>query len=389
MQYNPRTVLRQVPNFLLARFFSRFAGFAGFDWSRLRETEVESTYECWHRLPKAERDLVSSVFRQIHALANPGGTGTLVAAARDSGLDIRAQISAMQNAYERAFWCMLEHPDVFHNGRTLAHIDSIPQKSREKWTGLPHEPIAVTPEMLANLEGAIRDYYQQLDGRGEACHAEYRRREGAIDSFFAYPADYVNDVDEFDENGNPVCNRRWGRFEIAFALNSAAGTLEVSAEGGRQVRRDLCERFLRVVLNQNAAPQHAGSTPYDMDVFKNRQLSFPTDPADTISIRVQGLRLQVNGSPDDIIAVDAGSRSRKSAYAVLDAVVDQQRAPLETSTVMEAKLNAVVPVSIPRKRPRRITFTVSPFSCSLGDSPEEEKIKRYLRPWGIEHEQCA
>ena len=106
-------------------------------------------------------------------------------------------------------------------------------------------------------------------------------------------------------------------------------------------------------------------------------------------MRVQGLRLQVNGSPDDIIAVDAGSRSWKSAYTVLDAVVDQQRAPLETSTVMEAKLHAIAPVPTPRKRPRRITFTVSPTSCSLGDSPEEERIKRYLRLWGIEHEQCA
>jgi hypothetical protein len=163
----------------------------------------------------------------------------------------------------------------------------------------------------------------------------------------------------------------------------------VSAEGGRQVRKDLCELFLRLVLNQSAVPPHAEAEPYRMEVFKNRQLSFPTDPVDAISMRVQGLRLQVNGSPDDIIAVDAGSRSRKSAYAVLDAVLDQQRAPLETSTVMEAKLNAVVPVSVARKRPRRITFTVSPTSCSLGDSPEEEKIKRYLRPWGIEHGHCA
>ena len=97
--------------------------------------------------------------------------------------------------------------------------------------------------------------------------------------------------------------------------------------------------------------------------------------------------MQVNGSPDDVIAVDAGSRGRKSAYAVLDAVVDQQRAPLETSTIMEAKLHAVVPT--PRKRPRRITFTVSSSTCSLGDSPEEEKLRSYLRPWGIEHEQCA
>ena len=389
MQYNPRTVLRQVPNSLLARFFSRFLGFAGFDWSRLRETEVESVYECWQRLPKPERDLISSVFLQVHALANPGGTATLIVAARDGGLDIRAQLCAMQNAYERAFWCMLEHPNVFHNGRTLAHIDSIPQKSREKWTGLPQQPIEATAEMLTSVERAIRHYYQKRDGRGEACHAEYRRREGTIDSFFVYPADYVDDVDEFDDDGKPICNRRWGRFEIAFALNSATGTLEVSAEGGRQVRKDLCDLFVRVVLAQTASPQHANVAPYHMEVFKNRQLSFPTDPADAISMRVQGLRLLVNGSPDDIIAVDAGTRSRKTAYAVLDAVVDQQRAPLETSTITEAKLNAVVPVSIPRKRPRRITFTVSPFSCSLGDSPEEEKIKRYLRPWGIEHEECA
>jgi len=389
MQYNPRTVLRQVPNSLLTRFFSRFAAFAAFDWSRLKETEIESIYERWQRMPTAERDLISSVFRQIHALANPGGTGTLIAAARDTGLDIRAQICAMQNAYERAFWCMLEHPDVFHNGRTLTHIDSIPQKSREKWTGLPHQPIEATAEMLTSVERAIRDYYQQRDGRGEACHAEYRRRDGAIDSFFVYPADYVDDVDEFDDEGKLICNRRRGRFEIAFALNSEAGTLEVSAEGGRQVRKDLCGLFVGVVLHQSAAPAHAEAAPYRMEVFKNRQLSFPTDPADAISMRVQGLRLLVNGSPDHIIAVDAGSRSRKSAYAVLDAIVDQQRAPLETSTVMEAKLHANVPVPVPRKRPRRITFTVSRTSCSLGDSPEEEKIKRYLRLWGIEHEQCA
>jgi hypothetical protein len=124
-----------------------------------------------------------------------------------------------------------------------------------------------------------------------------------------------------------------------------------------------------------------------MEVFKNPQLSFPTDPADAILMRVQGLRLQVNGSPDDVITVDAGSRSRKSAYAVLDAVVDQHRAPLERCDVLEAKLHAVVP--IPRKRPRRITFRISPSICTLGDSPEEEKVKSYLGSWGIEYGRCA
>jgi hypothetical protein len=35
MQYNPRSFIRQVPNSLLASFFSRYAGFSGFDWTRL------------------------------------------------------------------------------------------------------------------------------------------------------------------------------------------------------------------------------------------------------------------------------------------------------------------------------------------------------------------
>jgi hypothetical protein len=387
MQHNPRTVLRQVPNLLLARFFSRHIGFSEFDWSRIKETQIEPIYECWQRMPETDRHPIGSLLRQVQALANPHGTTTLVTTARDCGLDIRLEVCAMKNAYERAFWCMLEHPEVFHHGRTLAHIDSMPQKSREKWTGLPQQAIEVTAETLARLEGAIREYYQRLDGRGLACRAEYRRRSGAIDSFFAYPADYVDDVEEYDDDGKSISRRSRGRFEIAFALNSSAGSLEVSAEGGRQVRSDLCELFLRTVLGQGATAQPAGTMPYRMDVFKNRQLSFPTDPADAILMRVQGLRLQVNGSPDDVIAVDAGSRSRKSAYAVLDAVVDQQRAPLESYDVLEAKLHAEVP--IPRKRPRRITFRVSPSICTLGDSPEEEKLKSYLRPWGIEHGQCA
>ncbi len=387
MQYNPRTILRQVPNFLLARFFSPHPAFDGFDWSRLKETQIEPIYECWQQMPKAERDGISALFLQVHALANPSGTSTLVMAARDVGIDIRPQVCAMNNAYERAFWCMLERPEVFHNGRTLAHIDSMPQKSREKWTGLPQRPIEVTAETVARLEGEIREYYQRLDGRGEACHVEYRRRSSAIDSFFAYPADYVDSVEEYDDDGKLVWKRRRGRFEIAFALDSAAGTLEISAEGGQRVRSDLCELFLRTMMDEVPAPQPAATAPYRMDIFKNRQLSFPTDPADAILMRVQGLRLQMNGSPEDVIAVDAGSWGWKSVYAVLDAVVDQQRAPLEKCAVLEVKLHAVVP--IPRNRPRKITFRVSPSICTLGDSPEEEKLRSYLRSWGIEHEQCA
>ncbi|MCL4854734.1 MAG: hypothetical protein KJZ78_25520, partial [Bryobacteraceae bacterium] len=99
MQHNPRTVLRQVPNFLLARFFSPYASFAGFDWSRIRENRIEPVYERWQQVPDPERHQIGNRLRQVQALATPVGTATLIAAAQDAGVDIVPEIRTMKNAY--------------------------------------------------------------------------------------------------------------------------------------------------------------------------------------------------------------------------------------------------------------------------------------------------
>ena len=78
--------------------------------------------------------------------------------------------------------------------RTSIHAAKI----QEKWTGLPQRPVDVTAETVVRLEGAIREYYQRLDGRGEACQVEYRRRSAPW-TLFAYPADYVDDVEEYED----------------------------------------------------------------------------------------------------------------------------------------------------------------------------------------------
>src|ERR1022692_2423802 len=89
MQYNPRAFLRQVPNALQARFFSRYEAFSAFDWSRQKETQVEAVFERWQQMPEAERRQVGGVFRQVHFMASSRGTRVLVEAARDRGLEMR------------------------------------------------------------------------------------------------------------------------------------------------------------------------------------------------------------------------------------------------------------------------------------------------------------
>ncbi|MBI4902874.1 MAG: hypothetical protein HY820_04515 [Acidobacteria bacterium] len=387
MQYNPRSFFRQVPNFLLARFFSRYSIFFGIPWRLLKEADVEPVLDRWQQMPESDRQPLANLFRQIHDLANAQGTTALIESARGCGLDILTEIRAMKNAHARAFWCMLEHPEILGDARTLAHIDALPLRSWEKWIDLPVRPNSVNDIDVANLEHSIAEYFQNRDGRGERCRVEHRRRPGNIDCFFAYPADYADEIIGYGEDGMFARTQWQGAFEVVYALDGGARTLELYAEGGRQVRQELSELFIRVVLEENHPLHPAARTPYRMDVFKNRHLTFPTDPADTVTVRLKGLRFQVSGNTEGIIAVDAGRHGRSSAYSLLEKAVDQERVPLEKCMVLDATLQAVF--QVPANRPRSVTFKVSPWSCTLGDSVEEEKLKRYLKQWQIEHERCA
>jgi len=386
VQFTPHTFLRQVPNALLERFFSRYGEFTGFDWASTKETCIGPVFEVWQGLPEAERRRISGAFRQVHALANSRGTTVLIEAARDHGLEIAPAMRAMKNAHERAFWCFLQHPEVFENARTLLHIAMLPRHSWEKRNGLPKRHLDVTDGVAQELGHSLSAYYLERQGRGDRCKVEYRRRAGSIDSFFAYPADFPDEMMCYDEDGE-FARKPWDpAFEVVFSYDGAAGTLELFAQGGRQVRDEMAELFARVVLNHEEKPQPWKRQVYDLEAFKNRSLSFPTDPADQIlCVRVKALRLQVHGSPGGRLTFEADGRNPKgSAYRLLDAALNEQNVPFANTTVLEASLQAVFQTA--GRRNRSITFKVTASGHDLGDSPEEETLKGYLKRWNIEHE---
>ncbi len=384
MPYNPRSFLRQVPNALQARFFSRYDAFAGFVWSHLKETQVETVFERWQQMPEAERRQVGNVFRQVHSVASSRGTRVLVEAARDRGLEIAADLGARKNAYDRAFWCFLDHPEVFADARTLDHIEGLPKCSWEKRNGLPKKTIEFTDTTISDLGRKISEYYRARDGRGENCKVEYRRRSSGLDSFFAYPADYVEEILGYDEDGELAQTPWSGAFEVAFNYAGAAGSVELFAEGGRQVRDDLSDIFSEIVLRQDDKPVPLQAEPYDMEVFKNPALAFPADPVDRIvSVRVKTLRVRVHGRIGGQITVDTGS-AQIPVYDLIRANFAEDKATLRDVTIVEATFQAQFERS--GKRKRSVVFKLSASRCDLGDGVEEQILRRYLKLWGIERD---
>jgi hypothetical protein len=320
------------------------------------------------------------VFRDAHSLAASARAPLLIEAARDNGIDITGEMRARKNGADRALWCFVHLPRVFESALTLSHIEGLPCRSWEKFTGLAKHEGAVADQIVTALSHAISEYYLRRDGRGARCVAEYRRRASSIDSFFAYPADYADEVVGYGENGE-FARYPWnGAFEVVFNYDGAAGTLDLFAEGGRQVRAELAELFADVVLGAHQQLQLFERAPYNLEVFKNPLLALPTDPADRISVRVRGLCFAV-GVARGKIALDAGANESESVYSLLKETVDQQRVPLSAVRVLEATLHALLPGEGARRRSK--TFRISPSACTLGDSREEERLKAYLRQWNI------
>jgi len=384
--FNPQSFFRHVPNALLEQFFSSVPAFAGFDWSSVSERRVEPIYERCNLIPPAECARIFNVFRTVESLANPLGTQVLIEAARDIDVDVAAEIAAQASAHERALWCYLRDKRIFRAARLLGHIDTLPKRSWETLKNLPVKAIEVTPEMLAELGRQFSEFFWTTQKRGERCVIEHRRREGDVDCFFAYPSDYLEERFGYDDDGQFEFQRRRPAFEVIFGYQRRDGTTDTYVQGGQKVRHPLAQIFARVVLGMDHLPEVFAEDPFNLEIFKNPNITFPTSPAHNISlVRVQAMRLQFHGHRAGRITVAiADPRSKEgSVYDVIADKLAEKYARLATVTVLGVTMQAFLRDADGKERV--VPFKVSaPATCDLGDSPEEQLLRGYLPEWGIE-----
>jgi hypothetical protein len=385
--YNPRSVIRHIPNALLARLFEQFPEFSDFDWKELGETQAEPVFERWQALAEPERNRIDMVFRKVHSLADSLGTTVLIEAARDCSREIAAEIGAKENAYERALWCHLEHPTIFEDARTLAHIDGLARNSWEKRKGLPKQPIKVTEALREKLGAAVSAHYRSREGRGHLCTVEHRRREGDLDWFFAYPSDYADEREGYRDDGKFIRESWRPAFEVVFVYDRSAGALELFAKGGKKQRAELSGIFTLGIFGVADESEPWQADTFDLEVFKNPDIKFPTKVADKITlVRVLTLRLQIHRKPGGRLTFEVDPRRKDvTVYDLVSVALNERRARLADCTVLGVTIQAIF--QKPNGKDRRIPFKLSAGSkCDLGDSPEELLLRRYLRVWKIERD---
>jgi len=382
MQYNAKTVLRLIPNETLARLFARYPAFADFDWNTGSKGGADRIFERWQTMDDGDVRAVGRVLRQVHCLATPRGTRALIEAGRDQGLDLVEELAVLGNAHERALACSLDHPEVFSAARILDHIEGLRRTSWEKRNGFPKQDLGSPDAMKAELGPRIGDYYRARDGRGAPCKVEHQKRNNGSHWFFAYPADYEDEVLGYDDAGE-LGRRPWSKaFEVVFIYDGTAGTIDLYAQGGRGVRDELTGIFTEVAFGEAQESEPWKPAPYNLDLFKKSGVELSAKPEHHItSVRVKAIRFEAHGADSGTITVDTG-RSQKPVYQLIRAHLNERTATLADVTIREVSLQVLF--EPPGKRKRTVTFEITPTHCNLDDSEEADILRGYLKEWTIE-----
>ena len=260
---------RRVSNPLLQRFFTDPPAFTGFDWAAASARKIEPILQRFNAMTPAERGDAFQVFRRAESLASSMGTQVLIEASRDKGGDMAGKLAAMNNAHDRAFWMCLEHPDIIDGARTLARIESLPKRMWESRQGLPVRQLEVTNDIKLELSRQIIEMFQPEQFRGEHCVVEHVRREGSIECFFAYPADYSDEREGYDLDGHFERTHWNPAFKIVFAYHSADGSLDIYAQGGTKIRSRLAHIFARAVLGADRDLMLPELDCFDLELLKD------------------------------------------------------------------------------------------------------------------------
>jgi hypothetical protein len=380
--YNTRVVVQKTPNALLKKYLSAHSSFHEFDWAKLSENDTEPILTCLRSVDADERHKIGKRFRQVHALASPTGTATLTKAGeRIPGL--AKLLESRKNAFERAFWCLVEHPDLFDSEIVCAYTYSLPKTSRETRAGFPAKTITVDAKFIELLKSQIGETYKSEE-RAQLCTIDHTVNDDGVHVIHAYPSDYEDEMDSYESDGKMGSISVRPPFHLVFFVDCGAGKVSLLAKGGADKHDELFERFSRTAFGVPPPPRTVKKT-YDLSLFKDPNLKFEMVPEHHFrKLRVTAMRIHFLGKPRHRARFEVDREDpHDDIYGVLSKKLRGGLAELAKSSILNVDLQAIF--ASPGRSAEKVEFSIStPRWCTLGDEGAEGLLRQHLQIWKIE-----
>ncbi|MCP5346326.1 MAG: hypothetical protein H7A04_05615 [Pseudomonadales bacterium] len=386
--YSPSNFFRQVPNALLARFFSDRGLFNDLDFAAMLETKPDVLNDSWLKLPEELRKPLDAEFQDIFELSCEKGFRAIIDEAQwqlqadPDGLTAFIEtLSELPNHYHRAMLTYLDHGECWKGATRFYHADTLPFWRKRKNMG--HQSAAVDDSSIQQLASKISNYFHRTEGRGNNCVVEPFRR-GELDYYFAYPEDYSQQSIEWvdGEFGRRPHNPA---FEVIFVYSQKAGTLDLNFRGVRKAIEPLQGMFATTILKlDELPPDPKDERIYDLGQLGKRGFDFVYEVGSGIEeVAVRKLRLSSRYNKGERITLETNTSNDSDAiYDLLDKI--GKSIPLSLYNVTQVEIAASV-VRNADKPPKNILFRITyPNSCSLKYDVLGMKLRDMLEASGIE-----
>lgn len=392
IHYTPKTFLRQTSNNLLQACFGQVGVLQELPWADLADHQIDVVYDSWQSLPEPQRLDIERMFEEAEALSSEEGVKAIIDEGIYHGLDLATELEPFQNLRDKAMHVAINHPRVFQVAGTINHAHSLSRRCWRHRGNMPPRQPDVTQTSLDEFRDAISAYFRQNEGRGHRCTVDSYLRVNRYHYFFAYPDNYADTYLGHDEHGQFIRRPQRPAFEIVFLFDPVDGTLDVYAQGGKEVQESLQTIFCRTLLHQELPPESPLGNPYELNGLKSRDFvltSRDTDPEDGIEeIQVRKLRLSVLGGTKRRITLEADPEGGPGAvYDMLEQCVNRHNIPDALFNITLAQFHFRF-VHTGQGRQRSLTFEVSHPNSSNLKSCRHEDLRligeKYLRRWGID-----
>ncbi len=388
-RYALSTFLRQTPNALLEAYFHQRGLLTDHTFRRIKPTDAHLIIAAMETLYESERAEVEAEFRDIYILADEKGSLIIAEQLDHTGHDAASKLESVSNPYALAMWLFMEHGprsgrlDLFSTCATLAHIRSLSFPRSKRKTGLPQQTPRSDPKTLRALAEGIKAAYRP-QGRAYRCKVEHYVRPNPIRHIFhAFPEDYA--CSELGYDGDELtANTRRPVFEVVFVFDPASGDLELSAPGRKKVTTRLQSLFCSQALGMLGLPNSPSPPPLRLDLLKNSDFAFPTEPDDQITrVELLFLKLHPVEAPSHIVTFQIWPSVFMSLHDWMNRWQMREGRTVEDLWVAEAKLRFTWRAK-PRQRPRvTLVRLAAPDTIALDDLPEHQIIRRYLKTWNL------
>jgi len=387
--FSTKGVLRHIQPRLRKEYCVANQLFADLPFLQEDDADLDALCEAIQELPASLRTDVEQDLQDVYLLADEDGMHMVYEEARFRGEDLTAALTDMDGPHDTALWTLLNREDLFGELLRFCNAERLSRRSWHTRLGVSKEEPETSKAARDRLSLALTDYLVPREGRGHRCHIDYLRRStGHL--FIAYPEDFPTTLFEYDDDDELARRKIRPTTDLLFFYSSETGKLEIFSQGGKKKIQDLQVIFAQTILGIGLGPAGSDGRVYDLNLLKQRDFSFLTDPTTgLLEIEVKwvhlrdrdggrGLTLEVGGPPG------RGVMFAAERYFATEPSQTTEKYPLFLMDIDRAYLQAHFRPLARKRRGRTRTFPITPNGCLLDQEGLDGAIRKALIDSGVE-----